>query len=149
MNLNTDYLQKKFGKNLIIRESLSKYSWFNLGGPADIFFRPDNKEQLKEFFSEIIKKNIRFYILGAGSNTLIRDSGIKGAVIKLGSKFSHVPVTPKFPSVLYLPALPAICEISVVLSLLVFFPSNFLIFEKLICSISMLIPIPTASVATR
>ena len=95
MNLNTDYLQKKFGKNLIIRESLSKYSWFNLGGPADIFFRPDNKEQLKEFFSEIIKKNIRFYILGAGSNTLIRDSGIKGAVIKLGSKFSHVKLIEK------------------------------------------------------
>ena len=95
MNLNTDYLQKKFGKNLIIRESLSKYSWFNLGGPADIFFRPDNKEQLKEFFSEIIKKNIRFYILGAGSNTLIRDSGIKGAVIKLGSKFSHVKLIDK------------------------------------------------------
>ena len=44
MNLNTDYLQKKFGKNLIIRENLSKYSWFNLGGPADILFRQDNKE---------------------------------------------------------------------------------------------------------
>ena len=95
MNLNTDYLQKKFGKNLIIRESLSKYSWFNLGGPADIFFRPDDKEQLKEFYKEIRKKNISLYILGAGSNTLIRDSGIKGAVIKLGSKFSHVKLIEK------------------------------------------------------
>ncbi len=40
MSLNTDPLQKKFGKNLIIKENLSKYSWFNLGGPADFFFSP-------------------------------------------------------------------------------------------------------------
>ena len=40
MNLNTDLLQEKFGKSLIIKENLSKYSLFNLGGPADIFFRP-------------------------------------------------------------------------------------------------------------
>ena len=38
MNLNIDLLQREFGKNLIIKEDLSKYSWFNLGGPADIFF---------------------------------------------------------------------------------------------------------------
>ena len=38
MDLNTGLLKKKFGKSLIINENLSKYSWFNLGGPADIFF---------------------------------------------------------------------------------------------------------------
>mgnify|MGYP001425563454 CR=1 FL=1 len=54
MNLNTEILQKKFGKNLIFQENLSKYSWFNLGGPADIFFRPENVYQLKEFLSEDI-----------------------------------------------------------------------------------------------
>ena len=86
MSLNTNLLQKKFGKNLIINENLSKYSWFNLGGPAEIFFRPENKSQLIEFLSEIKENNYNFHILGAGSNTLIRDSGVKGAVIKLSSK---------------------------------------------------------------
>ena len=38
MNDNINDLKKKFGKNLIIKENLSKYSWFNLGGPADFFF---------------------------------------------------------------------------------------------------------------
>ena len=90
MNLEKDVLQKKFGKNLIINENLSKYSWFNLGGPADIFFRPENKEQLIEFLKEIKKNNYKIHILGAGSNTLIRDSGVKGVVIKLGSKFSDI-----------------------------------------------------------
>ena len=92
MTLNTDVLQKKFGKNLIFKENLSKYSWFNLGGPADIFFRPENKTQLITFLKDIKIKdnNLKTYILGAGSNTLIRDSGVKGLVIKLGSKFSGI-----------------------------------------------------------
>ena len=95
MNLEKDILQKKFGKNLIINENLSKYSWFNLGGPADIFFRPENKEQLIEFLKEIKKNNYKIHILGAGSNTLIRDSGVKGVVIKLGSKFSDIKLIEK------------------------------------------------------
>ena len=95
MNLNTDLLQKKFGKNLIIKESLSKYSWFNLGGPADIFFRPENKNQLIEFLNETKQNNYKIYILGAGSNTLIRDSGVEGVVIKLGSKFSDIKLLKK------------------------------------------------------
>ncbi len=90
MSLNTEILQKKFGKNLILKENLSKYSWFNLGGPADIFFRPANKDQLINFLREIKDNNSKVYILGAGSNTLIRDSGVKGIVIKLGSKFSGI-----------------------------------------------------------
>ena len=95
MNLNTDLLQKKFGKSLIIKENLSKYSWFNLGGPADIFFRPDNKDQLIKFLNVIKENNYKIHILGAGSNTLIRDSGVKGVVIKLGSKFSNIRLLEK------------------------------------------------------
>ena len=53
MNLNRVLLKKKFGKSLIVNENLSKYSWFNLGGPADIFFRPENKDQLIKFLNEI------------------------------------------------------------------------------------------------
>ena len=85
-----EQLKEQFGKNLIIKEKLSKYNWFNLGGPADIFFRPENKDQLIEFLNKIKTINLKTYFLGAGSNTLIRDSGIKGAVIKLGSKFSQI-----------------------------------------------------------
>ena len=90
MNLNKDLLQKKFGKSLIIEENLSKYSWFNLGGPADIFFRPENKNQLVKFLKEIRDNNYKLHILGAGSNTLIRDNGFNGIIIKLGKAFSHI-----------------------------------------------------------
>ena len=95
MNLDVNVLQKKFGKNLIVKEDLSKYSWFNLGGPADIFFRPESKDQLIEFLKEIKEKNYKTYILGAGSNTLIRDSGVRGIVVKLSSKFSDINLLDK------------------------------------------------------
>tara|TARA_A100001011_G_C14197141_1_gene794004 strand:+ start:147 stop:857 length:711 start_codon:yes stop_codon:yes gene_type:complete len=95
MILNIKHLQKKFGKNLIIKENLSKYSWFNLGGPADIFFRPENKDQLITFLSEIKDYNYQTNILGAGSNTLIRDLGVKGVVIKLSSKFTDITLLTK------------------------------------------------------
>ena len=92
MNLDKNLLQKKFGKSLIIEENLSKYSWFNIGGPAEVFFRPKSKEELIDLLKEIKNIQKKIYILGAGSNTLIRDKGIKGIVIKLSSKFSKMKV---------------------------------------------------------
>jgi len=88
MNLNINLL-KKFGKNLQQNVNLSKYSWFNLGGNAELFFKPDSKNQLIKFLLESKKKDLKIVILGAGSNTLIRDNGVKGAIIKLGSYFSY------------------------------------------------------------
>ena len=95
MNLEINLLQKKFGKNLVVNEILSKYSWFNLGGPAEVFFRPESKKQLIDFLNEVTKNNNEINILGAGSNTLIRDSGVKGIVIKLSSKFSDIKLLDK------------------------------------------------------
>ena len=94
MSLNQE-LTKKFGKAISNNIKLSNYSWFNLGGPAEYFFKPENKNQLIEFLKESKKQNLKITILGAGSNTLIRDSGIKGAVIKLGPGFSKINLISK------------------------------------------------------
>ncbi len=83
-------LKKKFNKSISNDVNLSNYSWFNLGGPAEYLFKPDNKNQLIEFLKENKKNNLNITILGAGSNTLIRDNGIKGVVIKLGANFSNI-----------------------------------------------------------
>ncbi len=90
MNSEIKNLQKKFEKNLILNEKLSKYSWFNLGGSADVFFRPKDKDQLSKFLKEANKIFKNIYILGAGSNTLFRDGGVRGLTIKLSSTFSYV-----------------------------------------------------------
>ena len=81
--------KKKFGNNFSQNVNLSNYSWFNLGGNAEFFFKPDDKNQLIEFFTEAKKNNLKITILGAGSNTLFRDRGVKGVVVKLGSNFSY------------------------------------------------------------
>ena len=80
---------KKFGDSFSKEVKLSNYSWFNLGGNADFFFKAKDKSQLIEFLSEAKKKNLQTTILGAGSNTLIRDNGVRGVVVKLGGNFSY------------------------------------------------------------
>ncbi len=78
-------------KNIIYKnEKLSKYSWFNLGGPAEILLKPNSIDELKNFLvkKEVNDKNI--FILGAGSNTLFRDTGFNGFVIKLGKEFTSI-----------------------------------------------------------
>ena len=83
-------LIKKFSRSVSADIELSKYSWFNLGGPAELFFKPENKNQLIEFLKHIKENKLKITIIGAGSNTLIRDEGIKGVVIKLGPNFSKI-----------------------------------------------------------
>jgi UDP-N-acetylmuramate dehydrogenase len=77
--------------NLVYKnEKLSKYSWFGLGGFAKIFFKPKSALDLKKFLEKYNKKNKKIHILGAGSNTLFRDSGFNGVIIKLGTGFNYI-----------------------------------------------------------
>ncbi len=81
---------KKFEGSLSENVKLSNFSWFNLGGNAEYFFKAKNKDQLIEFLKEAKKIKSKITLLGAGSNTLIRDNGVKGFVIKLGKDFSFI-----------------------------------------------------------
>ena len=86
-------LENKFSDNISNNARLANYSWFNLGGPADYLFKPKNKNQLIEFLKENKNEDkLNITIIGAGSNTLIRDNGIRGVVIKLGSNFSEIKI---------------------------------------------------------
>ena len=82
-------IKKNFSGQILFDQSLSKYSWFNLGGPAKIIFKPKNLNELS-FFLKKIDRLGKIKILGAGSNTLIRDEGFDGIIIKLGKSFSHI-----------------------------------------------------------
>ena len=89
MTYQINKLREEYSNSLYLSEPLYKYSWFNLGGKAELFFRPKNIADLKKFLEKLGgPKEIN--ILGAGSNTLIRDGGLDGVTIKLGSKFSNI-----------------------------------------------------------
>jgi UDP-N-acetylmuramate dehydrogenase len=62
---------------------LAKRTWYGLGGAADYFIRPKTVRQLTEVVRRCNKNNIRIYAMGFGSNLLISDEGLQGAVIKL------------------------------------------------------------------
>ena len=88
-------LIKKYKDNFSYNVNLSNYSWFNLGGNAEYFYKPKDEKQLIEFLQEAKKQNLKTTILGAGSNTLFRDNGVKGVVIKLGNEFSYTKLVNK------------------------------------------------------
>ena len=94
MTLDMNFI-KKFEDNFNCNVKLSNYSWFNLGGNAEYFFKAKDEKQLIEFLKEAKKKKLKTTILGAGSNTLFRDSGVKGVVIKLGNEFSYTNLVNK------------------------------------------------------
>ncbi len=70
---------------------LAKRTWYGLGGPADYFIRPHTTEQLAQVNRRCNENGIRIYVMGFGSNLLISDEGVRGAVIKLDAEpFTNV-----------------------------------------------------------
>jgi len=68
---------------------LRDYTWYGLGGNADYFVTPENTDQLKDVLSRCKENEIPVKLLGFGSNLLIDDEGVRGAVIKLeGNDFT-------------------------------------------------------------
>jgi UDP-N-acetylmuramate dehydrogenase len=88
---------KKFSEQtkgkLIFDYDLKKTNWFNIGGNAKAFFKPENLIDLINFLKNFGHKE-KIFILGAGSNILIKDQGFDGIVIKLGKNFSNISILP-------------------------------------------------------
>jgi UDP-N-acetylmuramate dehydrogenase len=67
---------------------LGRQTWYGLGGAADYFIKAQTIEQLREVVSRCSKNGIPYKVIGFGSNLLISDEGVRGAVIKLeGEEF--------------------------------------------------------------
>ena len=84
-------IKKEIKGEISFGESLSKHSWFNLGGPAKVIFKPKDLKELS-FFLKNTKEYSNIKVIGAGSNILIRDGGFNGIIIKLGKSFSHLSI---------------------------------------------------------
>lgn len=65
---------------------LAPYTWFRVGGPADIFFIPADEDDLSAFFLAL-PNDVAVTVIGTGSNTIVRDGGIEGAVIRLAGGY--------------------------------------------------------------
>ena len=68
---------------------LKEHTTFKIGGVADLYVCPNNLMELINSLSILKENNVPYFLLGAGSNLLISDKGIRGAVIKLGEGFDY------------------------------------------------------------
>lgn len=71
--------------------ALSDITWLRVGGPADVLYLPADEADLARFMRET-PLDIPVHVLGAGSNTLVRDGGVRGVVVKLTPAFGKVTV---------------------------------------------------------
>ncbi|WP_119677847.1 UDP-N-acetylmuramate dehydrogenase [Indioceanicola profundi] len=70
---------------------LGPMTWFRVGGPAEVLFRPADEEDLAQFLAAC-PADVPVTVIGVASNLLVRDGGVPGVVIRLGGAFAHVEV---------------------------------------------------------
>ena len=83
-------LSDKLKSKIYLDYNVGKHTWFRTGGNAKIFIIIENNFELEIILNELNNEN--FYVLGSGSNLLIRDTGYNGVIIKLGKEFNSVKI---------------------------------------------------------
>ena len=79
-----------FGCTVRYGEPMSRHTTFRIGGPADLFVFVPSPEALKRVCGEARLLGIRIFPIGNGSNVLVRDEGIRGAVLSLEGEFKEI-----------------------------------------------------------
>jgi len=81
-----------FRGTILLDEPLSKYTWMRVGGAADYYVEPADRNDLIKIAKYFRQNNFPFFILGRGSNVLVSDEGIRGAVINLEAALSGLKI---------------------------------------------------------
>ena len=76
---------------------LSRFTSFRIGGPADMLLEPRNKAELAALLPYLHEHGIGHFLLGAGTNVLFSDKGLRGVVIRLTSMVGVEVVAPQTP----------------------------------------------------
>ena len=76
---------------LVANASLADITWFRVGGPAQVLFTPADEADLA-YFLKNKPRDLPVFVVGLGSNLLVRDGGVAGVVIRLGRGFSEIKV---------------------------------------------------------
>jgi UDP-N-acetylmuramate dehydrogenase len=74
---------------LLRDEPLAPFTWFRVGGPADVVFLPEDEADLADFL-RALDPAVPVMAIGVGSNLLVRDGGVEGVIIRLGRGFNTV-----------------------------------------------------------
>ncbi len=91
MNLEQE-LGQKLKEGVKVNEPMSLHTSWQVGGPADYFLCPADKDELLEIVRFRKKYDLPLYVIGNGTNLLVRDGGIRGMVVNIGSDFCYLKV---------------------------------------------------------
>ena len=78
---------------LTANATMADITWFRVGGPAQVLFSPADEADLA-YFLQNRPEDLPIFVVGLGSNLLVRDGGFKGVVIRLGRGFGDVVIEP-------------------------------------------------------
>src|SRR6266404_7821330 len=70
---------------LLANQSLAELTWFRVGGPAQMLFTPSDEDDLA-YFLQHLPQELPVYVVGVGSNLIVRDGGMLGVVIRLSPR---------------------------------------------------------------
>src|SRR5258708_5390977 len=70
---------------LLANQSLAELTWFRVGGPAQVLFTPSDQDDLAYFLARL-PNELPVYVVGVGSNLIVRDGGLPGVVIRLSPR---------------------------------------------------------------
>ena len=77
---------------ILLNEQMSKHTTFRVGGPADIFISIKTVKEAEKIIRLLCDFNTPFFIIGNGSNLLVKDEGFRGVIIEIGKDFSDISI---------------------------------------------------------
>jgi UDP-N-acetylmuramate dehydrogenase len=87
-----EVFQKNGVKHIKQNEALSRHTTWKVGGPADFYIEPADKEELMNAMKVVYEHQLPWRIIGRGSNLLVKDGGIRGVVFHLQKAFDYLQV---------------------------------------------------------
>ena len=85
-------LHSRFGARFAARRPLADLTSFHIGGPADLFIAVESETELQEAVAAAHGEGIPVFCLGAGTNLLVSDRGVRGLVVRLGEGFRKITI---------------------------------------------------------
>ncbi len=89
MNIKEIFGDRSFGQ-MLYREAMKNHTSFKIGGPADLVIVTETEEDIVEALSFCRENELDYFIMGNGSNLLVRDQGLKKVVIKVAKGFDKI-----------------------------------------------------------
>lgn len=85
-------LGTRFGERMAINRPLAELTSFRIGGPADLFLAVENEAELSIAIAAAHGNGVPVFCLGAGTNLLVSDRGVRGLVLRLGDGFRKIEI---------------------------------------------------------